>query len=488
MPGKRLALFFLLVLIGGVLLAPVWIVRYPPLVDYPNNLARVFVLGHMNDPRFDFRQFYAANWGIYPYLMVDLALVRLQWFMPVELAGRLMLSLCLLAVPLAAWFFVRAANPGNDALAFWSLLIAYNYFFFYGFLNMQLSIAVCLLVVALWLRYLARPSGGFWLLLLLFTTALYLTHLFGFGVAGLLVGGYSLSRRLRMREIVLSWTLFVPGVCFYLLSRFRAGVSGIFVFRHFADKFTALSPFMKGYSPRLDVLTLLALAACAVGAWWRNPEFRWNHPWPILADGLFGMYWVFPESYWVGWPVDQRLLPFVFLLLLVVAKVGRRARVLAIVGMILFVARTANVAYHFVSEQPELAGLERSFSIIPANARVLPVVEAKDDESFLRPYPHFWAYGVIEKGWFSPYLFTVKGVYSLRIVYKAYAPEGFWDLDYEESPDWEDVQRDYDYVWAYNVQRFSSHLSEIGELIYETGDLQLFRIRKPSDGVPLNDE
>jgi hypothetical protein len=474
----RLALL-VLILIDGALLAPVWMVKYPPLVDYPNNLARVFVLAHLHDPSFHFDRSYAAHWGFYPYLAVDLALVGMQRFVAAELAGKLMLSLCLLAVPLAAWFFVRVANPGNDSLAFWSLLVAYNYFFFFGFLNMQLSIAVCLLALGLWLCYLSRPRLGFWLLLLLLVTALYFTHLFGFGVAGVLVAGYAVLRRLRIREMLLSLALFVPGACFYLASRIQVGGKWLLVFRPFVGKLAALAPFMEGYSPRLDVLTLVALAACAVGAWWRNPEFRWNHPWPLLAGSLFGLYWIFPESYGIGWPVDQRLLPFVFLLLPVVAKVGRRGRMLAIVALALFFARTANVAYHFVSEQPELVSLERSFSIIPMNARVLPVIEGKDDEPFLRPYPHFWAYGVIRGGWFSPYLFAVKGVYSLRIVRNAYTPDGFWDLDYEEPPDWGDVQKDYDYVWAYNVQRFSSELGEIGEVIYKDADLQVFRLHRP---------
>ncbi len=479
---KRLrpfALIFLLLLIGGVLLAPIWLVRYPPLLDYPNHLAQAFVLAHLGEPGFRFHQFYEAEWGFYPYLTMDLTLVGLQRFFSIELAGRLFLSLCVLAVPLAAWFFLRQANPESDALAFWSLLVSYNLFFLYGFLNMQLSMAMCLLAVGLWLRYLARPSPIRWCIVLVAVTAVYFTHLLGFGMAGLLITAYSLLARRRLREILLGCLLFVPGSCLFSLSRLGAGKGWQFEFRPFTEKITALSAMMEGYSSRLDRFTLLALAGCAIAAWWRNPDFKWNRPWLILAAGLFGLYWVFPLSYGLGWPADTRLLPFLLLLLLAVAKVGRRARLLAGIALVLFVARTANVTYNFVSQQPELVSLARSFSATSANARILPIVEAKDSEPQRRPYAHFWAYGVIQRGWFSPYLFAEKGVQPLRIRVEPYRPEGFWDLDYQESPDWEDVQRDYDYVWAYHVARFSSELAAIGHLVYEERDLQVFKLNRP---------
>ena len=86
-PSKTTVLRILLMgLIGTALLLPVWLVRYPPLLDYPNHLARGFVLAHLNDPAFHFRGFYRAEWGPYPYLGMDLALVTLQRVLPAEVA------------------------------------------------------------------------------------------------------------------------------------------------------------------------------------------------------------------------------------------------------------------------------------------------------------------------------------------------------------------------------------------------------------------
>src|SRR5580700_8491098 len=174
-----------------MLVAPIWIVVFPPLLDYPNHLARAFVLAHLGDPHFSFREFYRADWGAYPYLGMDASLAVLGRIFPIETAGRVFLSLCALALPASAWFFLRQVHPAETGSAgLWALLISYNVFFLEGFLNFDLSLAVGFLALGLWLRWLARPAGGKWIAALVAFTMLYFTHLLGFGISGLIVVAY----------------------------------------------------------------------------------------------------------------------------------------------------------------------------------------------------------------------------------------------------------------------------------------------------------
>src|ERR1700730_14871443 len=189
-PAARHILRFVAVLIlAAALLVPIWSVAFPPLLDYPNHLARSFVLAHLADPAFTFSRFYRADWGAYPYLGMDASLAVLGRLFPIETAGRVYLSLCALALPAAVWFFLRQAQPESEAAAFWSLLIAYNVFFLEGFLNFDLSVAMGFLSLGLWLRWLAKPGSWRWIASLAAFTALYFTHLLGFGIAGLIVAG-----------------------------------------------------------------------------------------------------------------------------------------------------------------------------------------------------------------------------------------------------------------------------------------------------------
>src|SRR6266852_3897218 len=173
-----------LLILAAALLAPIWSAAFPPLLDYPNHLARSFVLAHLHDPVFTFSRFYRADWGAYPYLGMDASLAVLGRVFPIETAGRVFLSLCALTLPAAAWFFLRQANPGEDSTAFWTLLVAGNVFFLQGFLNFDLSLAAGFLALGLWLRWLAKKSIARWIAAIVAFTLVYFAHLLGFAIAG----------------------------------------------------------------------------------------------------------------------------------------------------------------------------------------------------------------------------------------------------------------------------------------------------------------
>jgi hypothetical protein len=467
--------------LAAMLLLPIWIAAFPPLLDYPNHLARAFVLAHLNDSHFSFRQFYRADWGAYPYLGMDASLAVLGRFFPMETAGRVYLSLCVLALPGAVWFFLRQAQSKAEPAALWSLLIAYNVFFLEGFLNFDLSLAVGFVALGLWLRWLAKPGAGRWIAALAVFTALYFTHLLGFGMAGLVVVIYLSLSRQPIRHWLWSGALALPGVAFYLHSSRVGLTANKIVFHGLDDKVDSLGMILHGYWPWLDWISLAALAVWFVAARWRNPEFHWDRKWMAIAVFFFALFWVIP---WM-WgqeasDLDIRVLPFLFVAILATAGVGRRAKMLAAIPLLLFAVRTVSVTRHFKDAQPALAGLARSFDAVPRGALVLPIVEG-DEDPIQRPFTHFWAYGVIRQGWFSPYLKDAPGETPMRIIYDSYTPDGFWNLMYEGAPDWQQVQNDYEYVWAYDVPRFSAPLAGIGERIYSSGALEVYRIRKSTD-------
>jgi hypothetical protein len=100
-----------------VLVVPAWVVPYPPLPDYPNHLASVFVLGQLTDPHWRFSEFYRADWTFSSNVLTDAALAAPERIVPPELGGRILLSVCPLALPAATWFFLHHANAGYEAQA-----------------------------------------------------------------------------------------------------------------------------------------------------------------------------------------------------------------------------------------------------------------------------------------------------------------------------------------------------------------------------------
>src|SRR5437016_3957542 len=66
----------ILVFLAVLLAVPIWIVEYPPLVDYPNHLARGYILYHYDDVP-SFAEQFDIDWWT-PSLAIDLFLVALQ--------------------------------------------------------------------------------------------------------------------------------------------------------------------------------------------------------------------------------------------------------------------------------------------------------------------------------------------------------------------------------------------------------------------------
>src|SRR5262245_43783371 len=255
-----------------VLAAPLWIVRYPPLLDYPNHLARSYILRQLQDESHGLHKYYRADWGPFPYLVEDLSLIALQGLFAVATAGKIFLSIVLLAIPFSAWFFLRQANPGNDALAAWASLSSYNSFFLMGFINSTLAIAVCFLALGLGLRFLARPSPATWVVAFLTVSFLYFTHLWGFLVAGFVLIAYimlqSVSRRTLM-EMLACGLWFLPGALLYWYV--RGGTRPPTVFPGPVAKILGLAEPIRSYSKVFDLLTMLLVLAGFVALCYRNP-------------------------------------------------------------------------------------------------------------------------------------------------------------------------------------------------------------------------
>ena len=172
---------------------------------------------------------------------------------------------------------------------------------------------------------------------------------------------------------------------------------------------------------------------------------------------------------------DRRLLPFLAVFGLAAVKVGQvRGRQLARIAVLIFLLRAGALEWHFVSLRPELEMLAGSISAIPPGARVLPLVDWAGGAPL--PERHFWAYGVIARGWVSPCLFHDPGVHSLALRFHNYDPcsQAFTPTS---RPDWGRVQSDFDYVWAYRVPQYSSYLSSLGTLAFRGGDLEVFRVK-----------
>src|SRR4051794_33331958 len=139
------------------LLAPLTLADVPPLLDYPNHLARLYVLAFVaHDPVL--AGLYQPHWGIIPNLALDLTVPPLLRIFPVHLVGRAVTGTVILLPVFGAVAYHRALT---GRLSYWPLgvvLFAYNGALLRGFLNFIASIGLALLFAAVWLAWRERRS------------------------------------------------------------------------------------------------------------------------------------------------------------------------------------------------------------------------------------------------------------------------------------------------------------------------------------------
>lgn len=307
------AFWCLLLVLCLALLAPLTLADVPPLLDYPNHLARLFVLAFVaNDPVL--ARFYEPHWGVIPNLALDLTVTPLLRVLPVHLVGRAVVGLTLLLPVLGAVAYHRALT---GRLSYWplgSVLFAYNAALLRGFLNFVASVGVALLLAAAWVAWrdrrpsLAIATGA------VGAVALFFCHLTGLLLFAILIGGHGLAS-LRAGPLRIGWiarriavvlAIFAVPAVLYAISDLQ-GMQGAAAFRSAADKaHAALMPVMNYLWP-LDLLTAslcIAIPALCLARRWCVIPFQ-----AALAIGvLLALFAGLPHAFKGTFDLDTRFI------------------------------------------------------------------------------------------------------------------------------------------------------------------------------------
>src|SRR5690349_17318501 len=200
--GGALRLLSAAFVLVALTLSPLLWAAVPPLVDYPNHLARIWVLVQ-NGALPELAQNYVVAWRLLPNLAMDLIVPALAQIMPLEIAGRLFIALTMLSL-LAGTMTLHRALYGR--LGLWplsALLFLYNAALFWGFLNCLFGIGMFLLAFSGWISSRDWRTALRILAFSVIASLLLILHLFAFCLYALAVGSYELGQRLRERPVSL---------------------------------------------------------------------------------------------------------------------------------------------------------------------------------------------------------------------------------------------------------------------------------------------
>jgi hypothetical protein len=181
------------------------------MVDYPQQLAAASILRFYGDPARALRQTYEIVL-LRPQGLFEMITAGLAFLLPIEAAGKLVVSLCLLAVPLCVLLLCRrTGRPAWYALL--ALAVTYNHAFYWGFADNLVAYPLVLLGVALADRAFDGPfRWPAWSLLAMVGLLFYTVHLEFLLVFAGAVGWLGLVRRPGLRRLALWLSSMVPGL------------------------------------------------------------------------------------------------------------------------------------------------------------------------------------------------------------------------------------------------------------------------------------
>jgi hypothetical protein len=479
---------------------PILIVAVPPLVDYPNHLARMHIIAAEGASPF-LRDFYAIAWRPLPDLAMDALVPLMARAMPLAWAGKAFLLLTFALIAGGTLALHRALFRRWSAWPCLAFLLLYNRPLLWGFTNFLFGVGLALVATAVWIGLRDQRPVLRHALAAFFALAIYFSHLFAFGAYALLILGYeaALLRRSAplagaagLRALAGAAAQFVlPALIF--LATVQSGDTGAIVYSRFFRKFDIFFNVVDNYVPWFDIasfaiLALLFFWGAARGAIKLHPLMRW----PLLI--LLAAQILMPNRLFGAAGVDHRM-PLMLGLVLIASSDGfalprRRTGTIAAGLALLFLARMAVLTSVWIENDRVLEPLAAALMDLPRGSKLAVAYPPSALHVSRRdpPVVHVAALAVIGADAFVPTLFVDPRhqPLALRQPYAALAaaasPGDFWDVLVDGRPEPEArvaaALAQYDFILLAGGGPFAPQAAAPLDLRAEGAGAKLFAVRR----------
>jgi hypothetical protein len=408
-------------LLAAASFLPVLLTPIPAMVDYPNHLARMYILSQNGTP--DANPYYEVAWALYPNLAMDLLIPRMARLVSVENATRLFLLLSQLLIVGGALALERVVKGRVHLAGFVALMFLYCLPFTWGFVNFEFGLGVALWGIAVYLSLVECAWPLRFVANAVLVAALFAAHFFSLGVYGATLGFYELwrayDRKLSYRDAALRLVILaIPVMALFGVMQLTAGSIGSEGTAWFFEfKPLWLFRIMNGYNLTVSAASALALMtllffAAKRGVLKLEPAGVW------LAIGFALLYLAIPSTLFGTSFADLRVIPAAALIIPAFCELSLPSRrwtiaaLTAVAGITL--ANLAVVLVVWLSYRADYASIIESFHKIDRGSRVLVGGSGEgEDPPFndLTQYPMTYAptLAVHYANAFVPNLFTAVG-------------------------------------------------------------------------------
>jgi hypothetical protein len=481
------------------LLLPLLSFEVPPLVDYPNHLARIHILAQY-DANPAFRSAYELILEPLPNLAMDMVATPVARLFGAYAASRVFLATVLIAYCWGCHLLGQAGLGRPNWLAIPCFFTFYSSALLWGFVNYVTGVAVFLLAYVWWLRTLDRPGLSRHATTALLALCSYLAHLSSYAFL-CLASGLTVLMRLRSRQLTWRTAAFAlaplgaPALLFLLL---RTGSERVdswgFVWNSPVEKIPGLLNLVRTYDLRFDAGLLAVLALLGVAAiWLLRPSLR--QEFAVIGLAFFALFLIAPRDMFANSAsgVDVRFIVPSALLLLLGVRFTRdhSARLLLLAAITILSVRVGFIWHSWHDLAAPIDVVRNIVEDVPAGSR-LCVIHAgrpgRDEQKHDSAISHFYCLAVIDRSIAVSQLFTDPG--AQPIVFRDAPPLRSRaahlikanDLD---DPAWWDY---FEYFLTFREPAgMTGKLEQRAEKVRETGPYRLWRNRRlpPAERGPL---
>ncbi len=388
--------FLLFVLLFAAALAPVlWFNIPAAMVDYPNHLARMFLLSRdAAHPH----PYYEINWSFVPNLAMDLLVPSAGRIIGVETADRLFYLLSQILIVTGALALERAVKGRTHIAGFVAVMFLYSLPFAWGFENFEFGLGC-----ALWgLACAVLLQDRAWPVRLATHTAivalLFMAHMFALGIYGFAVGMHELwrawSRRTALLEVLGRLAMLGIPSLVLLAAMIGSGgsVGGKGTFWVLSHKYLWPLHILSGYSLPVSGAGFIALF-WLIAALARRNGLKLEQSGAWLLAGFCALYLAMPFELFDTAFVDMRVVVAAALILPAFISVSfpnqNWARVALAVAAAVTIVNVGVVTSVWLSYRADYAAAYKSFDLLPKGAIVLVGDSGNGDDppANLRDYP-----------------------------------------------------------------------------------------------------
>ncbi len=513
--------------------------KFPPLLDYPNHYARIWLLsgGISEQP---FPQIYSIDWNrTFTNVGIDLLA---YWIGPIvgpSLLARSLLFLAIILPPLGAIALHRRLF---GHAFYWQIAILYLSWcstMVGGFLNFQIGLGLALLLACVDERLQAGNPFVLFAWRMFVSLLLTVTHIFSLGFYIALVCGLEFSwsfaivrsgralARLAVRLAAVFTACALPAVALFLNTSHLPGVEGAGLQAIWNDSVPALFiniiSAISTYAPTVDLsfitVATIVIVFARVGAS-QSGKQGIHAGLAISASGLLILACISPlhalGTGWISWrfPIMAALVAAVMMCPFAVLNRRQAMWLLVALGIVVF-GRTGWIGFNWWHGQKDVAAIESVIASVPPGSAIMPLKREPDPAHMPRnsryyfwqedTFRHLPTLAVPLSHAFVPTVFTAIGKQPLRVLppwSEISVPEGnllslsvlicpaVMARDMAYTPYLRDWRNRFDFVLVVNTDTPDRYIGDVVpaglKLVNDGGFAKLYAIDKnPPAGEPV---